>query len=546
MSKQLILTIGLAVGAAASSAALAAEGSFSNVTESSGVADLVAKQYAVMDKVLAERRYNPDKWWLSGMTLADLDNNGTLDLHLAAHGMEAIAAANDGKGHFTQIECPIEAKYGKGKTQAVAVPGGEIRGVFDLDEDGKLDLLMSYHDGGGVVAMNDCQPASGGTGGAAGAPPTWNFKPYQPGFDSYSRGIAFCDLNRDGLVDYLRGPDSKIDIQTTISLGQGQAKWVKSPTTITTLKEAGLLPIDLNGDGFLDLLVNQNGYSPTACKVLLNDGQMNFKDSTEEAGLNPAAALKGAGDINQDGISDVIGVENNAVVIYLGDGKGHFTKGPAVTGAERAPNKMPQTAWGAAVVVDFDNDGIPDVIVNSKTTMYVLRGLGGAPGGKLEYVSDTWNLPTTMRGNLQESGATFGDIDNDGMLDLVSSGPGPAPGGNQPGVAVYHNDLPRKHWVNVQLVGAKGNRAATSAKIRLFEPSAPDDARKLPKLLSYEQVAVWGRESFHSYYARPHTERHFGLGDRQKVDISVEFYPSGKTVGLLDVPADTTIVIEEK
>ena len=111
--------------------------------------------------------------------------DGNLDLHLAAHGMEAIAAWNDGKGHFTQIECPIEAKYGKGKTQPVAVPGGEIRGAFDLDEDGKLDLLMSYHDGGGVVAMNDCKPAPGG-----GAPPVWNFKPYQPGFDSYSRPLS--------------------------------------------------------------------------------------------------------------------------------------------------------------------------------------------------------------------------------------------------------------------------------------------------------------------------------------------------------------------
>ena len=48
MSKQLILTIGLAVGAAASSAALAAEGSFSNVTESSGVADLVADRKSVV------------------------------------------------------------------------------------------------------------------------------------------------------------------------------------------------------------------------------------------------------------------------------------------------------------------------------------------------------------------------------------------------------------------------------------------------------------------------------------------------------------------
>ena len=287
---------------------------------------------------------------------------------------------------------------------------------------------------------------------------------------------------------------------------------------------------------FLDLLVNQNGYNPTACKVLLNDGKMNFKDVTEEAGLNPKAALKGVGDINQDGFPDVICVENNDVVIYFGDGKGHFTRGPAVTGTNRAPSRMPQTAWGAAVVVDFDNDGIPDVIVNSKSTMYLLRGLGG---GKLEYASDTWQLPTAMRGNIQESGATFGDIDNDGMLDLITSGPGPS---NQPGVAVYHNDLPKQHWVNVQLIGAKGNMAATSAKVRVYESGGINDASKL---LAYEQIAVWGRESFHSYYAKAHTERHFGLGKRANVDVSVEFYPSGKKVEQKGVQADSTVVIEE-
>ena len=197
---------------------------------------------------------------------------------------------------------------------------------------------------------------------------------------------------------------------------------------------------------------------------------------------------------------------------------------------------MPQTAWGAAVVTDFDNDGIPDVIVNSKTTMYVLRGLGG---GKLEYVNDTWKLPTAMLGNIQESGATFGDIDNDGMLDLVTSGPGPD---RHPGMAVYHNDLPKQHWLRIQLIGVKGNMAATSAKIRVYEPGGLGNARQL---VWYEQVAVWGRESFHSYYAMPRTERHFGLGQRDNADVVVEFYPSGKKVKAANVAANKTWIINE-
>jgi hypothetical protein len=59
-------------------------------------------------------------------------------------------------------------------------------------------------------------------------------------------------------------------------------------------------------------------------------------------------------------------------------------------------------------------------------------------------------------------------------------------------------------------------------------------------------VAVWGRQSFHSYYAARRTERHFGLGQRSAVDVSVEFYPSGRRVERKNVPADGTVVIEEQ
>jgi hypothetical protein len=92
----------------------------------------------------------------------------------------------------------------------------------------------------------------------------------------------------------------------------------------------------------------------------------------------------------------------------------------------------------------------------------------------------------------------------------------------------------------VQLVGRPGNASATGAKIRLTEPGNPG------RLLAYEQVSVWGRQSFHSYYAARQTERHFGLGRLTAVDVSVEFYPSGRRVERKHVPAGRTVVIEEE
>jgi hypothetical protein len=61
-----------------------------------------------------------------------------------------------------------------------------------------------------------------------------------------------------------------------------------------------------------------------------------------------------------------------------------------------------------------------------------------------------------------------------------------------------------------------------------------------------EQVAVWGRQSFHSYYAAARTERHFGLGDRDQVDVSVEFYPSGKKVTKVGVKANQVVTLHEQ
>ena len=59
-------------------------------------------------------------------------------------------------------------------------------------------------------------------------------------------------------------------------------------------------------------------------------------------------------------------------------------------------------------------------------------------------------------------------------------------------------------------------------------------------------MCIWGRQSFQSYYFAKNTERHFGLGDRTTVDVSVEFYPTGKKVEKKGVAADGTVVIEEK
>ena len=150
--------------------------------------------------------------------------------------------------------------------------------------------------------------------------------------------------------------------------------------------------------------------------------------------------------------------------------------------------------------MDFDNDGIPDIIINGRFFLYVLRGTGG---GSFEYVNDRWGLPDLAYCDVDD-GLCFGDVNRDGRLDLVIAS-SHADDERRP-VGLFLNRVADHHWLRVQLVGKPGNASATGAKIRLYEAGKPG------RLLAYEQVAVWGRQSFHSYYAARQTERHFGLG----------------------------------
>src|SRR6266581_3954323 len=102
---------------------------------------------------------------------------------------------------------------------------------------------------------------------------------------------------------------------------------------------------------------------------------------------------------------------------------------------------------------------------------------------------------------------------------------------------MYENHLPPQNSNRVRPIGAAGNRCAAGAKIRVTDPTLPE------QLLWYEQVMILDSQSAHSYYSYAETERHFGLGQRKMVDVSVEFYPSGKRMEKKAENANSTVII---
>jgi len=467
---------------------------FADVTRASGVSDAVAKHY--------QRHTN---WWLSGLNLVDLDGDGKLDLFLSAHGAgRSLALLNDGHGYFKEAE----GSY----------PPTEIHVACDINEDGKLDLQMTWQDGGGKWWLNESTPGhlkfreTSVTAGQA-------------------RANAMIDLNRDGKVDWLH---ERPGVAFEFGDGKGNFKPDGHLEVAATRNEINIHPSDFNGDGFIDLALHWGRYDLERGKsrVYLNSGEMNFTNATETSGLHEDGfAIKGVGDVNQDGHPDLIVLEDKRPELYLNDGHGKFTrKAGAFTGMEAA-SKPRYVSWGLAVVTDFDNDGVADLIWNGRNFLWLLRGTGG---GNFAYMNKWWSIEDKSAASVDD-GLCFGDIDGDGDLDIVGY-TGSLDAHRQ--LTVYRNDLPARSWLNVCVVGAPGNRSAAGAKIRLTEPDQP------ARLLWLEQVTLLDSQSAHSYYSFAPTERHFGLGQRSEVDVSVEF-PSGKQV-TRKVAVSSTVLISEK
>jgi hypothetical protein len=468
--------------------------------------------------VQAIRDSKPADWWMSGLTFVDLDHDGDLDLFLSDHLGEGLAALNDGTGKFT--------------VAAGSYPTSEVHMCLDVDEDGKVDMDMTYQDGGAKWWLNKTAPGSSTLSlSDVGAVDTRG--------GNQSRSEVLVDLNRDGKLDWVRscqGQNFKVDF------GDGKGNFTEDSALIAQPQgnalDAGEIFADLDGDGDEDMIINWGGYSSPGgddygrVRVLINDGNMNLVEKTTEIGLKTDhLAILGAGDVDQDGDVDLIGLDDRTFpeVIYANDGHGMFSVLPsAVTGVTGSST---YALWGLATVTDLDNDGIADILIDGRFFFHVLRGTGG---GHFSYQNDTWgNITHTAEASV-DSGFAFGDIDADGDLDLM----GFTSGDPNRQVALYRNDLPAQRWLNVRPVGLPGNKGGVNSKIRIYEAGTTN-------LLWFEEVLEFSKQAQQNYYAFDALERHYGLGSRSTVDVTVTFYPSGTVVRKDGAAADSTIVIGE-
>jgi hypothetical protein len=188
--------------------------------------------------------------------------------------------------------------------------------------------------------------------------------------------------------------------------------------------------------------------------------------------------------------------------------------------------------WGTGFF-DMDNDGWPDLFVANGHVYPQMDQVPGAPryrepmllfrnnrDGTFEDVSSVLAaIPDASR-----RGAAFGDLNNDGNIDIVVMNTG------EPPTLLLNQGGNKNHRVLLKLVGTKSNKMAIGSRVTV----------RAGKLAQLDEVRAGG-----SYLSSNDPRLHFGLGAETKMDEVEIKWPSGKVEVLRDVTADFIYTIME-
>jgi enediyne biosynthesis protein E4 len=496
-----------------------------------------------------------------GVALIDYDRDGFPDIyftnaptvHMALAGKKARGALyhNNRDGTFTDVTEKAGVGYPCFAMGAV---------VGDYNNDGWPDLLVTCL--GGVVLYRN-----NGDG-------TFTDVTKQAGLidTRYATGAAFGDYDNDGWVDLFVSHYVDFHLDDLPQFGSSKTcqyhglavqcgpRGLKGAGdllfhnnrdgTFTDVSKAagvddphgyyGLTAVwsDFNDDGRLDLFV-ANDSTPNF--LYRNDGNGHFtevgflagtavsQDGSEQAGMGVAL-----GDYLHAGRPSIFLTHfaEEYAALFRNDGGMSFTDVSFAAGV--AAPTIPYVGWGTAFF-DFDNDGWPDIfLVNGhvypqidtldvgaryrEPKLLFLNQRNGTFRNITELAGPAIQIPQASRG------AAFGDLFNDGRVDIVVENLDGKPMILRPVAGV------RNHWISLELAGTKSNRLALNARVKTV---AGD-------LVQVDEVRSGG-----SYLSQNDLRVHFGLGAHERIDRVEILWPSGKRETLTDLQADHFFAVKE-
>jgi hypothetical protein len=381
--------------------------------------------------------------------------------------------------------------------------GGNGHGIAwgDYDNDGDLDLYQSDTGGQNRLFRNDGV----------------NFQNVAPGVgivdSGPGQGVAWGDFDNDGFLDlYIARAGASLTNRLYQNNGGSAFTEVSSGAQVADPSDSrGVAWGDYDDDGDLDLYVANDG----ANRLYRNEGNDTFTDDAGNAGVDGSADSQGAtwGDYDGDGDLDLYVANPTGTANSLFQNQGDETFLPMEGSAGVGDTGLGEdVAWG-----DCDNDGDLDLYVSnygSANRLYVNNGDGSfAELGQFAGVADGGN----------GFGATWGDYDGDGDLDLYVSNYGSAN-------LLYQNQGNANHWLQVELEGTVSNRDGIGVK--LFATVGTGQLRR----------DVDGGSGYFSQSSLP---VEFGLGSATVVDELRVEWPSGIVQTLTNVATDQLLTLEE-
>jgi len=429
-----------------------------------------------------------------GTAIGDFDNDGWVDIYISALGPDRLFR-NLGNGKFADV------------TQKAGLNNpdyGASAAWFDYDKDGDLDLVVTQY-------------------------VQW----------SVETDIR-CSL--DGVNKSYCTPESYKGLSSRLYQNQGKGTFVdvtqKAGLLDPTGKALGVAVFDSNNDGWPDLLI-ANDTQPN--RLYLNNKNGMFTERGVQAGIafSEDGTVRGAmgvdtADYDGSGFASLLiaNFSNEMLSLYHNEGKGLFVdEAPTSTVGQAS---LLTLAFGC-FFFDLDLDGRMDIFVANghvendinkvqKRVTYPQPPHLFHNRGNKQFAEITQLVGPSLKVPRVARGAAYGDIDNDGDLDvLVTTNGGPA--------FLWRNDGGNANqYLKIRTVGTRSNRDGIGAVVRL----------KLPSGTLWQQV-----KSGSSYCSQSELPLTFGLGKMTEVPSLEVVWPSGSVDRISNVSSNQFLTIQE-